>query len=708
MITKEIGGQRLGSENKMNVQMHNYERSTHDLSYIWRSSMAPGTLVPFMSKVALNGDSWKINLRTLIRTLPTVGPLFGAYKVQLDVFECPIRLYQGLLHNNATNIGLKMNQVLLPKWEIVGYTSEKLFDKFGNNIENKSISSTSLARYLGIKSLRQGNTEFDQAGAKGLQKQTYNAIPLLAYWDIYKNYYSNKQEEKGYYITPESTVYSATGVGGTVSINNPNPVDFKKIKSNFLTPQIENFGLRVRAEGSKKICYFYVAMNRNVKTFSLEYVLTKTIGIETRQTIEMRPRKGTADSYITVESIEPSPTAILSMETETSDFFDKNLEVFGWKIITASDTAGLEFKALGFERDEVTIIKETGLKDFNLTNIDDMRRQILAKSNLNERILINENAAEPYRFASDYSVDKIPTAGYPLSGLGVKCFLSDLCNNWVNTEWIDGDNGVNALTAVSTESDSFTIDTLLLHQKMWNVLLRIATSGGTYEDWQEAVYGEEALRRAESPIYLGGLASEITFDEVVSTSATENAAGVKQPLGSLGGRGTQSHLRGSEIEVNVKEPAYIIGIVSITPRLDYSQGNNWDMEELDNLDNLHKPGLDVIGYQNLMQYTLCGWANGSVGKQPAWINYMTSLNECHGDFAEESKAMYMTLNRRYENIYDRTKKEFRISDLTTYINPAKFNYAFADTTIESQNMWVQIGCDIEARRKMSAKQIPNI
>jgi len=84
-MNTSIGGDRLGSGNKQNVSFKNYERSTHDLSYIWRSSMASGTLVPFMSEVGLPGDSFEIDLNCDVLTLPTVGPLFGSYKVQLDV-----------------------------------------------------------------------------------------------------------------------------------------------------------------------------------------------------------------------------------------------------------------------------------------------------------------------------------------------------------------------------------------------------------------------------------------------------------------------------------------------------------------------------------------------------------------------------------------------------------------------------------------------
>ena len=81
--------------------------------------MSSGTLVPFMSEVALPGDSFDIDLDVDVKTLPTVGPLFGSYKVQLDVFQCPVRLYQGKLHMNMLNIGMDMSQILLPQVNMV-------------------------------------------------------------------------------------------------------------------------------------------------------------------------------------------------------------------------------------------------------------------------------------------------------------------------------------------------------------------------------------------------------------------------------------------------------------------------------------------------------------------------------------------------------------------------------------------------------------
>ena len=156
-MEKDLGGKRLGSGSKMSVQMRNYERSTHDLSKTWMSSANPGTLIPFMKLVALNGDTFDIDLNAMVRTVPTIAPLFGSFKLQLDVFEVPMRLYNGLLHNNAINIGMDMSQVLIPKIEL----SYKAGKKINNNLSysNRQINPSSLMSYMGFNGV--GHVEED-------------------------------------------------------------------------------------------------------------------------------------------------------------------------------------------------------------------------------------------------------------------------------------------------------------------------------------------------------------------------------------------------------------------------------------------------------------------------------------------------------------------------------------------------------------------
>ena len=76
-----------------------------------------------------------------------------------------------------------------------------------------------------------------------------------------------------------------------------------------------------------------------------------------------------------------------------------------------------------------------------------------------------------------------------LGGLIIKTYDSDIFNNWVKTDWIDGENGISKVTALKPDEDgTITMDALNLQQKVYNMLNRIAVSGGTYRDWLETVY----------------------------------------------------------------------------------------------------------------------------------------------------------------------------------------------------------------------------
>ena len=157
----------------------------------------------------------------------------------------------------------------------------------------------------------------------------------------------------------------------------------------------------------------------------------------------------------------------------------------------------------------------------------------------------------------------------------MKTYQSDLYNNWVNKDWVDGDNGINAVTDVDVSEGKLNLDALNLAQKVYNMLNRIAISGGSYKDWIETVYTTDYYFRAETPVYEGGMSTTIDFEAVVSNSAS-SASGVEEPLGSLAGRGFNQGKKGGKIVIKCNEPCYIIGIASITPNVDYSQGNDWD------------------------------------------------------------------------------------------------------------------------------------
>ena len=138
------------------------------------------------------------------------------------------------------------------------------------------------------------------------------------------------------------------------------------------------------------------------------------------------------------------------------------------------------------------------------------------------------------------------------------------------------------------------------------------------------------------------------------------------------------------------------------------------------MDDLHKPALDGIGYQDSVNSERAWWAGYynaepdkkelAAGKTVAWINYMTNVNRTYGNFAIKDNEAFMVMNRNYELQINggSTTTSIKIGDLSTYIDPVKFNYIFADTSLEAMNFWVQTKFDIKARRLISAKQIPNL
>lgn len=657
-----IGKNTLGDNNKMSVSLREYGRSTHDLSYAWRSPMGVGTLVPFMKLLALPGDTFDIDLDTKVLTHPTVGPLFGQFKMQLDVFTCPLRLYQAQLHNNALNIGLDMKKVKLPKFE---NNFQVLKEDTAPFKKSKKAGKGSLAEYLGLR--------YEPIRDR---VNNVNAVPYFAYYDVFKNFYANKQEEY-FMLMGGSIIQNAKTIVTSDFVGTKNGLSNKVLKCT-KAATITITGDDINLQDIKEI------------QFSVD-----------GNTVAMSYKYGVAGWTLTTD--EPNKKVITTIIGETY-LFDYIFQ-------------GEQGKAITLKGKTQNIIQGTEIKaytsSYKLEEIDNLREYILKQGK--KEVLIKASTTEEWlgtSFIKDVLVGtasegaseptiKMPIIQMEMGGLCLKTLQSDIFNNWVNKEWVDGDNGIKAITDVAITDGKLNLDSLNIAQKVYNMLNRIAVSGGSYKDWIETVYTTDYYFRAETPVYEGGMSTIIDFEAVVSNSAS-TASGVEEPLGSMAGRGFNGQKKGGKIKIKINEPCYIMGIASITPLVDYSQGNDWD-NWLETMDDLHKPQLDGIGYQDLMQNKMNGLAKPTlaVGKQPAWLDYMTNFNKTFADFAAGEQESYMVLNR----IYD-VDDEGKIINTTTYINPKDYTYIFATNTETNRDFWVQIGCGVTARRVMSAAQIP--
>lgn len=647
-IVRTLGKNTLGDNNKMKVAMRDYDMSTHDISTVFRSSIGVGMLVPFCKILCQKGDIIDLNLINKTLSQPTLGPLFGSFKLQHFLFFGGFRLYNSWLHNNRTGIGMKMSDIKLPM--MVANTGGTA------SAGETNISASALYKYLGwSKSRRTGS-----GSTSGVYK---NGVPLLLYLDIFKNFFANTQE---------NNFYMLKGIDNKISISG------KKYNVPFSNEYIEI--------SESTTLQLDVASNNYPEMWgNVSFIIS--------------------DQYYNAVEVAASQ---LSSNLNANKITLNKVSSMGYRGII-----GISFKK------GIAKFITVQIKQYDLKLLDQIRDIILHKKG-NETLLINESDTGPTNNGSTelqtFVRDIRNSQSNKLGGMLLKTYDSDIFNNWVKTDWIDGAGGITETTSIdiSANDGKLTMDALNLQQKVYNMLNRIAVSGGTYRDWLETVYtAGKYLDRPETPVFIGGMTQYIEFDEVVSKSATETEFGI-QPLGDIAaiGRGGKP-LNNGHVHYQCEEPGYIMGLMAITPIVDYSQGNDFDLN-LQTIDDLHKPALDGIGYQDLIQEQMVGETSAYEGgpginnmkhlaanKTVAWIDYMTNYNRTFGDFAAGEALDFMVLNRRYEIGSDNT-----IEDLTTYIDPQKYIEIFADTAIDSQNFWVQTVVQATRRGNYSAKQIP--
>lgn len=689
-----IGKNTLGGGKKMMTRLNNYNRSTHDLSHVCRTSAAVGTLIPTFYQLVLPGDTFPIQTRCHTLTHPTIGPLFGSFKQQNDFFFCPIRLYNAMLHNNALNIGLNMKQVKFPIYPIpYGQYTDKSKMAGSNDSLLNEVNPSSLVAYTGVRAL-------STLENYGRTQKSYNCIKLMMYYDIFKNYYANKQE-KNFYVISGNTYYlykqiASTLGEGQMSLTLANSSD-KQSSWTIVATGVPNSVGSTGDYPKKNTDYqnWTLAIKpytQDTDSGQIEVSIDLQTGWLTESGGNVGGLKriqiyGTINNLIEKGILE-NITKKVSNAVEGTEYYKIDETTF----LPTEQT----FKTYFYiNKPSLATSVEARYNSYDLKTIDDMRENILVAGRtqyIAQEPFIND-IFKPIQTKNGLA----PSCSQPMVGLALKTYQSDINTNWINTEWLDGDTGINAITAIDTSTGSFTLDTLNLAKKVYTMLNRIAISDGSYNAWIQTVYTSRGLNHIETPIYLGGSSLEIEFQEVVNNSGTED-----QPLGTLAGRGMATNHKGGNIIFKADEPGYIFCITSLTPRVDYFQGNEWD-NYLSTLDDIHKPQLDGIGFQDRLfrsinANTPYAMSGKSIGKQPAWIEYMTNVNKTYGNFALVENEGWMCLNRIFGDI----------STYTTYVFPHLYNNIFADTDITAQNFWIQIAFNTKPRRVMSAKVIPNI
>lgn len=650
-IIKKIGGDRIGSGNKMNVAMHGYGYSTHDVSKIRRTSMSFGTIVPMNTYLLPSNSRLRINLDALITSNALLYQLYGSAKFQLDVFSARMALYNPKMLLNLNDQGYEISDIKFPLFDLTTRGIE--FDE--NDKMIPQVNPSSLLAYLGVR----GNGQFPDNPNSAATRQ-HNAMWMLMYYQIYKEYYANKQEKIGVMI--HTTVSDNTVVDAIATQTGEDPTEIGDI----WTPTMQFYF--IKSEDPK----LTVTFEENVREEDIDNFYLLGVSANSKRKIR--------DLF---EDIE-----IIGDKIECTNLINTVYQCHGYEFVTVPVSEGIQ------------------LQKFDLKAIDRMQMRIMANVENVAPIVLDGDDELPYG-ACLQGFDTTRSINYSQEGLCVGTYQSDVFNNWLNNETI---NALNAKNKVKVdENGEFSIDALNITQKLYNYNMRIGVTDGTLDDWREVTYGQASKGKSLKPVYEGGLSKEILFDQIVSTASTE-----EEPLGSIASRGNfGSKHKGGYVQIDTDEEKLVMILCKITPRIVYNQGNDWTTN-LKSLEDLHKPALDKIGYQNLSTDTMCAFetianptntiTTRSAGKQPAWQWYRTSYDDALGLMAYEEN--YKVFGREYD--YEMIDENYRIKDLTTYIDPEKFNDVFALQSLDSMNFDVQVGMDSTLTLAMSEEVIPGL
>lgn len=665
-IIKKIGSDRLGSGPKMIVEAHGFGVSTHDVSKTRRTSMSFGTIVPAGMWLMPAGSRLRLNLDALITSNALLYQLYGSAKFQADIFSSRFANYNAKMDINLNDQAYEVDDIKFPQMRL----RTRGFESNMENISNRQVNPSSLLRYTGVSSNGQNAANW----ASDVER-VYMAMWILMYYQTYKEYYANKQEKRG------------------LMIHNVAPPSDITIVSVEIWNNGEYFDEVVGWSGQS-----FELGGLNDPELRVRYVS------QYRRDEEQWTDLPYAAIVINSNGMDMSATAMWQAQARVND---PNNETAQTIIYSDFDFAG-ETNLQGYRSTYATegAVSAPQLTFFDLKAIDRMTMKILKMVDSTEPLEINSDTELPYG-ASFKEYSGFKSINGTQEGLVIGTYQSDIFNNWLDNTTI---NNLNAKNKVKVdENGEFSIDMLNITQKMYNIDMRIGITDGTLDEWRELTYGQKTKSKSKKPVFNGSLTKEIVFDQVVSTAGTE-----QEPLGSIASRGQfGSKHKGGYAMIDAGEETLVMVLMKITPRIVYNQGNDWTLQ-LKTLDDIHKPGLDKIGYQNLLTDQMFAaetvvnsdgsLVTQSIGKLPAWMWYRTNYDDALGNMADTED--YKVFGRNYSGVVQGGK--IRLMDATTYIDPMKYNDKFALKSLDAMNFDVQIGMDAKMTVVMSEEIIPNL
>lgn len=307
--------------------------------------------------------------------------------------------------------------------------------------------------------------------------------------------------------------------------------------------------------------------------------------------------------------------------------------------------------------------------------------------------------------------------GYPLGGLALGTYMPDMMNVILNKDFYE--KNVTSVQ-VSTSSGNFQIDQLVTAKKLWNSRNKDAISSGTFKDWVRMHFGVTPKIMDDMPTFLGATSTDIAFEDIRATT-TQTVGDATQYLGDKASSGL-GFGSSRTFRLDVDRPGYLMVLAQIVPYVDYYQRLERYMLHT-KLSDSFRPEYNGIGLQDVLVSDLNNsysslnapltddspnvsqwvptWTE-AVGKQPAWIEYMTKVNKLRGTFCSTEKSWVLA-----RDMASGTNSNPVLGTTTTaYIHPEDWNQPFAVQDSTAQNFLVQFRINHKVRSTVLKRIVP--
>ena len=196
----------------LDIDFPEVKKSNFNCSHDIQTTADVGYAVPVVTDRILANTHVKMDINQASFANPTIAPLYGRYRVKYLAFWAPDRLYIPEWRDGDAMVGDDYPYPTLP---LPGHQTFSNYESFTGN-GSPYVPYTSLLSYLGLYPAMTQSSDWDDDDVP----TPSNALPLLAFWDIYRHYILNVQEDS-FPIRTRSFVPAHTDDGEEFDAVNP-------------------------------------------------------------------------------------------------------------------------------------------------------------------------------------------------------------------------------------------------------------------------------------------------------------------------------------------------------------------------------------------------------------------------------------------------------------------------------------------------------